>query len=459
VGIVERTGTLIPSAGFKQRRRFCQLISVLGCLALRAMPVWAGDVILVSIDGLMPDYYLRADDLGLKIPNLRRLVREGSYAEGALSVMPSVTFPAHTTMITGVNPARHGIENNLVFDPDGALGGGWHWFYEDLKVSTIFDAARKYGIRTASVTWPVTAGAPIDWNLPDMYPVPNLHEAKNLRSLVADQDLRDFLPSAEKLVRMGDDIRTQVALHFLEKKPGFLAIHYLELDGAQHRDGPGSVPAKQALEKIDGYLGEVFSALQQAGRWESTSVLVVSDHGFVEVDKVVKPGVLMRAVGLLETDVEAEITAWQAAPWAAGGSLAIVTHPTASSDSRQKVLDLVNLLKSNPVYGVAKVYMGAELSRTGGFSRALAVLEARPGYFFSAEVQGELVSPSETRGMHGYSPSLPGLEAAFLAKGPGIKQGHRVETVRLLDLAPTIARILGVEFAGAQGRVLEELFR
>ena len=450
---------MIQSAGYTPVRRLGLLISVLGCLALLATPVRAGDVILVSIDGLMPDYYLRADDLGLKIPNLRRLMREGSYAEGALSVMPSVTFPAHTTMITGVNPARHGIENNLVFDPDGALGRGWHWFYEDLKVSTIFDAARKQGIRTASVTWPVTAGAPIDLNLPDMYPVPNLHEAKNLRSLVSDRDLRDFLPPAEKLVRMGDDIRTQVALHFLEKKPGFLAIHYLELDGAQHRDGPGSVAAKKALEKIDGYLGEVFTALEKAGCWKSTSILVVSDHGFVEVDKVVKPAVLMRAVGLLETDVKAEITSWQAAPWAAGGCMAIVPHPAASSDSRRKVLDLVNLLKSNPSYGVGRVYMGSELSETRGFSRAMAVLEARPGYFFSAEVQGELVSPSDTRGMHGYGPGLPGLKAAFLAKGPGIKQAHRVETVRLLDLAPTIAKILGVDFSGAQGRVLEELFR
>ncbi len=450
---------MIQSAGYTRRRRFCQLTSVLGCLALLVVPVWAGDVILVSIDGLMPDYYLRADDLGLEIPHLRRLMREGSYAEGALSVMPSVTFPAHTTMITGVNPARHGIENNLVFDPDGALGGGWHWFYEDLKVGTIFDAARKQGIRTASVTWPVTAGAPIDLNLPDMYPVPNLHEAKNLRSLVSDRDLLDFLPPAEKLVRMGDDVRTQVALHFLEKKPGLLAIHYLELDGAQHRHGPGSVPAKQALEKIDGHLGELFAALEQAGRWESTSILVVSDHGFVEVNRVIKPGVLMRALDLLQADDDAKITSWQAAPWAAGGCLAIVPHPAASSDSRQKVLDLVDLLKSNPSYGVGRVYMGSELSQTGGFSRALAVLEARPGYFFSAEVQGELVSPSDTRGMHGYGPDLPGLKAAFLAKGPEIKPAHHLKAVRLLDLAPTIARILKVEFSGAQGRVLKELFR
>ena len=98
---------------------------------------------------------------------------------------------------------------------------------------------------------------------------------------------------------------------------------------------------------------------------ESTSILVVSDHGFVEVNRVIKPGVLMRALDLLQADEHAKITSWQAAPWAAGGCLAIVPHPAASSDSRQKVLDLVDLLKSNPSYGVGRVYMGSELSQTG----------------------------------------------------------------------------------------------
>lgn len=417
------------------------------------------DVILVSIDGLMPQYYLNADEFRLRIPNLRRLMREGSFAEGAVSVMPSVTFPAHTTMITGVNPSHHGIENNGVFDPDKALGGGWHWYYEDLKADTLFAAARRKGIKTASVTWPVTAGAPIDWNLPDMYPVADLREAKNLRSMVSHPNLLAVLPPAEDLVRMGDDVRTQVARYFLKMRPGFLAIHFLELDGAQHRHGPGSAAAREALEQIDGYLGELFGVLDQEGCWEQTSLFVVSDHGFLEADKVIKPAVLMRALDLVQTNELGEITSWQAAPWPAGGSVGIVLHPEATQASRQKVLDLVEILKGNPAFGIGRTFQGSKLIQTGGFRRALVVLEARPGYFFSGEVKGDLVSQSDTtRGTHGYGPDLPGLEAAFLAKGPGIKAAHRVKRVRLLDLAPTISRILEVELRMAEGRVLQELF-
>src|SRR5439155_11122215 len=98
------------------------------------------------------------DALGLKVPHLRALVAEGTCARGAVSVMPSVTFPAHTTMITGVNPLRHGVAMNLVFDPDGHLGGGLDHFYSDIRAPTLFDRARAAGLRTAAVTWPVTAG-------------------------------------------------------------------------------------------------------------------------------------------------------------------------------------------------------------------------------------------------------------------------------------------------------------
>jgi predicted AlkP superfamily pyrophosphatase or phosphodiesterase len=88
---------------------------------LLSTPAHASPVVLISVDGMLPAYYLDADRLGLQIPNIRALQREGVFAAGATSVMPSVTFPSHTTMVTGVNPARHGILNNAVFDPDGTL--------------------------------------------------------------------------------------------------------------------------------------------------------------------------------------------------------------------------------------------------------------------------------------------------------------------------------------------------
>src|SRR5262245_96553 len=115
---------------------------------------------------MLPAYYLEADKLGLQSPNIRALHHEGVCAAGATSVVPSMPFPWHTTMVTGVNPAKHGILNNAVFDPDGTLGGGWYFYYDDIKAPTLFSRAREAGLRAAAVTWPVTAGAPVELNLP-----------------------------------------------------------------------------------------------------------------------------------------------------------------------------------------------------------------------------------------------------------------------------------------------------
>ena len=88
----------------------------------------------ISLDGLRPDYVLQADAHGLKIPHLRRILREGAHASGARGVLPTVTYPSHTTIVTGVWPAKHGIYTNTTFDPLGMNFEGWYWYSEDITV-------------------------------------------------------------------------------------------------------------------------------------------------------------------------------------------------------------------------------------------------------------------------------------------------------------------------------------
>src|SRR5215472_4095540 len=107
--------------------------------AQNARPV----LIMISIDGLRPDYVTAADTHGLKIPNLRRFLKEGTFADGVTGVIPTVTYPSHTTLITGVSPTKHGILGNTVFDPLGKNQSGWYWYAEDIKVPTLWDAARE----------------------------------------------------------------------------------------------------------------------------------------------------------------------------------------------------------------------------------------------------------------------------------------------------------------------------
>ncbi len=435
------------------------LLCVTALALLMTARTEAAPVLLISVDGMIPDYYLDADKLALKVPNLRLLMAEGAYAQGAISVMPTVTFPAHTTMITGVNPNRHGIMTNEVFDPDGLLGGGWHWYYDDIKVPNLFGQAHAAGLKTATVTWPVTAGAPIDLNLPDMYPIPNLREAKNMLSLArsprTEKILTELLPAPEALVHMKDDLRAKVAVRFWEDRPDFMAVHFLELDEAHHRFGPRAPEALAVMEYIDDCIGQLFEALRTTGRWDQTTVVLVSDHGFMATENEVRIGVLLRTLGLVKLDARGKVTSWRAMAWPTGGTAAIFLHAEATLDDRRRVDDAVKLLLSNPAYGVAHAYKPAEMAAAGGLAGAYVVLEARPPFWFGKAVDvPDLIGPKKTGGNHGFHPMRPELRAAFLMRGPGVRAHKNLGVVRLLDVAPTIARVLKVELPKVDGRPL-----
>jgi predicted AlkP superfamily pyrophosphatase or phosphodiesterase len=99
-------------------------------------------MVLISIDGLIPDYVLNAGKYQLAIPNFRRLLAEGSYATRVKGVIPTTTYPSHATLVTGVPPATHGIVNNEFFDPFKKHEGAWYWYARDIKVPTLWEIAR-----------------------------------------------------------------------------------------------------------------------------------------------------------------------------------------------------------------------------------------------------------------------------------------------------------------------------
>src|SRR5882672_8539108 len=153
-------------------------------------------LVVISIDGLHPSYVLEADRFGLKIPNLRRLLREGAHASALTGVMPTVTYPSHTTLVTGVSPARHGITANTTFDPLGKNQDGWYWYADDIRVETLWDVATKAGLVTSAVDWPVTVGAHLTWNIAQVWRANTPDDAK-LSRVVSTPGL---LNEAEKAI-------------------------------------------------------------------------------------------------------------------------------------------------------------------------------------------------------------------------------------------------------------------
>ncbi|MGE0775319.1 MAG: alkaline phosphatase family protein, partial [Sphingomonadaceae bacterium] len=153
-------------------------------VALCAAPAVAEPVLLIAIDGLRPGEVIEAKQRGLKIPNLRRFVKEGAYATGVQGVLPTVTYPSHVTLLTGASPAKHGVVSNTTFDPMQINHGGWYWYTSDVKVPTLWSAAAAAGKTVGNVHWPVSVGATgVTWNLPQFWRTGHADDAKLLTAL------------------------------------------------------------------------------------------------------------------------------------------------------------------------------------------------------------------------------------------------------------------------------------
>lgn len=417
-------------------------------------------VVLISIDGLKPDYVLEADKHGLKIPNLRRLVSEGAFASGVTGVLPTVTYPSHATMVTGVAPAKHGIIANSPFDPYSKNLNGWYWYAEDIKVPTLWDVSAKARLTTASVDWPVTVGANITFNIAQYWRADNAEDRKVIRALSTP----GLLSEAESAVGpytdgndysiAGDVRRAGFNVYLLEKKkPRFHLSYFGSLDEEEHKTGPYSAQTFAVLEQLDAVIGQVRRAAEKIGAGRAI-ICVVSDHGFKLTDKEVNLNSALREAGLIELNEQGKVKSWRAFAWYGGGSAGIMLRDEADNEARKTAGDVLNRLASDPSSGVAKVVDRAAARSMGGFPDASFVVALRPGFRLGSKLQGPVSVGVRPGGTHGYAPDVAEMNSSFFIAGPGIAAGRNLGQIDMRDIAPTLASVLGVKLQSAEGRSL-----
>ena len=455
----------IPFSRIRTKRPGVRSLPLLG-VALAAMGAPAAEstrgLLLISIDGLRPDYVLEADKHGLKLPNLTGLARDGSYATGVRGVLPTATYPSHTTIITGVAPARHGIVANHPFDHTVKDLDVWYYYAEDIKVPTLWEAATRAGIVVGSVSWPVTVGAiPIRFNIPEYALTRTPEDVKITRGastpgLMAELEKAagPYLTEVSDAVKR-DWARTRYAIEMIrQKRTRFVTVHLAASDNQQHRHGPFTPPVAKALEEIDQMIGQLRDAIRaEDGR---AAVCIVSDHGFSPVSKVLWLDAAFVRAGLItlktnDTTVEKSgIVEWVARPWHAGGSAAIVLKNPRDDAARLKVKTLLESLASDPASGVAAILDEAAIQKLGGAPTAQFWITMQAGFMVSATLQPSIVSVVSARGAHGHAPTLPEVAATFIVAGPGIRAGQNLGSIDMRSIAPTLARVMGVDFATAE---------
>jgi len=358
-------------------------------------------LLVISVDGLDHRYLRDRDKLGLSIPNLRRLIASGAWADGVVGVVPTVTWPSHTTMITGVRPEKHGILNNR---RPRSEGGEYYWSASLLKTRTLWHAARDARLKTAAITWPVTVDAAIDFNLPEYFERRN-GGAMDLKSIESKgtpglvEKIAKRFPSFSQEF-MNDRIRALATIYLLEvEHPDLILVHLVDHDAEAHENGPFTREAKATIEYTDELIGQILKAAPA-----NMVIAIVSDHGFERIDSVsvVPPGVELY------------------------GGLALAR--SAEGATR---------LRATP--GMGPEVAAAELARFAPHLTGIAAAyEPAPHHLFATAANQQ-----HERGVHGLWPGRKDYRATFLLWGRGIKR-EALGEIEMLSFAERFAKILGI---------------
>lgn len=425
---------------------FCSSIAVPGA----SLPPSQRMVVLITLDGF-PAYAL--DDPKLPVPTLRELSRNGAYARRMGTVNPTVTWPNHTTLVTGVLPAEHG----LLYNGTAVRTGSWPPIKIDYSIPkeqmvhavTVYDLAHRAGLKTAQVDWVAINHAPtIDWEFPELAsPDDPLVKEMIAKDVISKADAEDFRKAN---IVWRDEIWCRAAEFLIrEHKPNLLLLHFLTLDSTQHRYGPNSLAAEDARAFLDSRVARVLAAIRTAGLEDRTTIFIASDHGFKQVHKQIRPVVALGGAGL-------ENSVFMISE---GGSAMLYLDKSRVGELTERVRKMFTGTE-----GIESVAGPADFPALGlpdpakDPQMADLVLYAKTGYAFSnprgADTGPVVISSEQTTGAHGYVAGDPDMDAIFIASGYGIRTATSVEKIQNVDVAPTIAKLLNLQLPNPRGKSL-----
>ncbi len=412
-------------------------------------------VVVISLDGF-PAYALK--DPRLPIPTLRKLASEGAVAESMQPINPTVTWPNHTAIVTGVDASQHHVVfNGLLEHPEKDEAPKIEpWRDKDVMVHspTIYDVAHEAGLTTAQVDWVAIYNAKmIDWKFPEL-PEP---EGEIEKKLIADgvvtaEQLKTFENSSQA---WQDEMWTDAAVRILEDHhPNLLLFHLLTLDDINHEYGPMSNASLTAMAWLDSQVKRVVDVLERPGFAGRSTVIIVSDHGFRAYRHRIHGNVLLEQKGILSAASDGKLhgDAWVVPE---GGVGLVYANNSAR---KAELIAQIRSIYSN-AEGIEKIYGVEDFAALGLPTPTESdqgpdlVLAGKPDYAFSGDAAKSYITDANG-GTHGFLNSDPQMQAIFMAWGAGVPKHAQFGAITNREVAPTIAKLLGLEMKSAKSPAL-----
>lgn len=420
-------------------------------------------IVIISLDAM------GSKDLPFmnSLPNFHKFMRKAAMCKQVVSVYPSITYPAHTSIITGRMPKNHGVVNNTLLQP-GRKSPDWMWQRKYITGTTLYDEAIKKGWRVASLLWPVTARSRIQYNVPEIFA--NRPWQNQIVVSAVNGSLCYQLELNRKFGKLLEGVRQPALDNFVHAStlytidkyhPDMMLIHLTDVDTNRHIYGVRHPKVEEAIRRHDKRFGDILEHLESLGDIEDTTIVLLGDHYQRDTFVVVYLNHLLKEKGLLTTK-DKRILKYQVIAKNCDGSCYLYKNPDCfgKPEVDHKLAEVLDIIAKEEKYGAAHIYSSEEAGKMGADDTCAAMIEAKEGYYYldGFEVMSEIVDHvkyGKMKATHGYLPYQSDYQTFFMMMGCGVRESAHIERMHLWDEGATLARLLNLNLGQIDGSVIE----
>lgn len=373
-------------------------------------------------------------------------------------IYPTLTYPCHTTMITGRYPASHGIIHNEILNPS-TNNAAWYWQYEAIQTPTLFDIVKKNGLTTAALSWPVTANGPIDHCIPEIWTLTYDRENQDLYRNASKTGKEVYLRHKHLLEYKEnpwfDMFMEACALDIIENEtPDVLLIHQASLDHERHVNGIQDPKVDEALVNHGYWIKNIIEAYKRKGIFEETTFVILGDHGQLNIKRVVSLNEMLRRAGLIKTDGLGHVLDYRAYAQSAG----ISCHIYVKDEKDIAKVDEV-LARAKEAGYIEQIFDSSAMQKMGLVGKMHYAVEACPYVSFSNEVDTDILCEfneadyKNSLATHGHLPTKGDRPPMLIYNSK--RKATTIEGGRLVDFLPTWLTLLDLDIPdGLDGQSL-----
>ena len=405
-----------------------------------------------------------------KLPHFGKILKKSSYSKEVQTIYPSLTYPVHTSIITGMKPINHNITNNVKLQINKSQNPDWFWNKKEIKCDTLFDIAKRNKLICSSILWPVTCKAKIKYNMPEVFS--NNKWQNQIITSALNGSIKYQMNLNNKFSSLRDGLNqpqldnfamTSFLYTLTEYSPDIIFLHLTDVDTNRHNFGYNSKEAEYALRRHDLRLGEVTTKLETLELLDHACIILLSDHSMKDVHSAIKLNKLFLNKCWLTLDKKNKfIESHEVFCNHCDGSAYIYLKDKSNTTLLNKVITELKdfSLKNNNC--IKEILTSDEAKELGADPNCSLMLEANDGYYFLNDFNGEIIEKTLGKhhlATHGYNPNYYENKPFFIVSDNSVKQNFDMGAIKLLDIAPTIAKLMDDSMIDTDGRIISRIFK